>query len=766
MVGVNQELSRIRGAGTFALTRKLPSGALELSVKDVGALTLPLTAASAEALRKVARPARYGLREATVLDLSVRDAWEVPKSRIRIDQRAWKAKLAPELEQIRIALGLPDGTRLKAELHNLLIYGPGQFFAPHQDSEKSDAMIASLVVTLPSRFGGGALEIEHDGEKLVSRGSAKHLSLTAFFADCYHRVKPVTEGYRVSLTYHLLLEGEPAALVAPRPVAALTHAVRQFFETPVEKSWRKEPDPPPERLVYLLDHQYTQRSLRWEALKQDDALRAAALRQVAEELECEVFLALADVHETWDCVDEIDRRRWRRRGWDDHWDDEAPGSVAADTAGLSLTELIDNEVLLRHWVGSGGAKPPRGSSPVASEELCWTRASRDCEPFESEYEPYQGNWGNTVDRWYHRAAVVVWPRKLNFLLRARQDPDWALAELARSYRRGDAEAARANLEQLLSFWQRHRLGGDLPALLPRAFEVAAQVAEAERATALIAPFSMEDLTPAAVAPWLSVIGAHGATLGEQWLAQQQQGLEDFSGFDWLRELPALSAAFVEQSSPSGKELAKRLCDVQWRRFETHMERTVRRTPPLRLLATLEGHEATWLSLLGSSVLLDDHRLTSRILTALQDPARTGDPRHVANILRLAGDTVPALLPWLEPVRAHQLAEIRARLASAPRAPGNWSIEAALRCDCGVCAKLGNFLRAASERKLSWPLAKDGRQHIHQTLDHYALPVRHVTKRQGRPYTLMLEKTEALFERERAERAELEAAGTLLERLGC
>lgn len=765
MPDISVELSRIRGGGTFALTRNLPAAALDLSVKDVGAVPLPLTSASAEALRKVARPARYGLREKTVLDLSVRDAWEVPKSRIRIDQRAWKAKLSPELDRIRTALGLPAGTRLKAELHNLLIYGPGQFFAPHQDSEKSDAMIASLVVALPSRFRGGALEIEHDGETHISRGSAKQLSLTAFFADCYHRVKPVTDGYRVALTYQLLLEGEPKAVVPLKPAAALTEAVRQFFETPLSSSWRDEPLPPPERLVYLLNHQYTRRSLRWETLKQDDALRAAALREVAAEIDCEAFLALADVHETWDCVDEFDRGHWRRGDWNDAFDDEDQSDAHAAMAGLALTDLIDHEVLLRHWVAPGGAKAPRGSSSVASKELCWTRESRDCEPFESEYEPYQGNWGNTVDRWYHRAAVVLWPRELSFLLRARQDPKWALAELARRYRRGEVEAASAALAQLLSFWQRHRFGGEQQALLVRAFEVAAVVVDAESAAALMAPFSVEDLTAAAVQPWLSAIAAHGSALGEAWLAQQQEP-RDFDDFTWLRELPALCAAFIEQQSPAGMALARQLCATQWQRFEADVKHTVRCTPPRRLLEALEGQEATWLSLLGASVLLDDRRLSASILTALQDPARTGDPRHVVAILRLAVDTVPTLLPWLEPVRSHLLAEIRTRLASAPRAKGNWSIEVALRCDCKLCGRLGNFLHAAGERNLAWPLAAEGRQHIHKTLDDHELPVRHVTERQGRPYTLMLEKTEALFEIERTERADLQAAKRWLANFRC
>jgi hypothetical protein len=33
------------------------------------------------------------------------------------------------------------------------------------------------------------------------------------------------------------------------------------------------------------------------------------------------------------------------------------------------------------------------------------RVSVDLEPFESEHEGYTGNAGNTVEHWYHRAAV-------------------------------------------------------------------------------------------------------------------------------------------------------------------------------------------------------------------------------------------------------------------------------------------------------------------------------------------------------------------------
>jgi hypothetical protein len=62
-----------------------------------------------------------------------------------------------------------------------------------------------------------------------------------------------------------------------------------------------------------------------------------------------------------------------------------------------------------------------------------------------------------------------------------------------------------------------------------------------------------------------------------------------------------------------------------------------------------------------------------------------------------------------------------------------------------------FLEDKSLRAFEWPLAKQRRQHVHSRIDATELPVTHVTRRQGRPYTLVLNKTEALFDRERKAR---------------
>ena len=90
----------------------------------------------------------------------------------------------------------------------MLVYGKGQFFLPHQDSEKDDAMVGTLVVSLPSAHTGGELVIDHGGESDTYRASKEELTFVAFYADCRHEVTPVRSGYRVTLTFNLLSGNE------------------------------------------------------------------------------------------------------------------------------------------------------------------------------------------------------------------------------------------------------------------------------------------------------------------------------------------------------------------------------------------------------------------------------------------------------------------------------------------------------------------------------------------------------------------------------
>ncbi len=211
---IGELLGEIGARDSFTARRTAAADDLHLEVKGVGRLRFPISRKQAQQLCRIARPARYGRGEQTLLDKQVRDTWKIPKSRVKIDKRRWNRTLLPMLDAMRSSLGLPDGCRLKAELHSMLVYSPGQFFLPHQDSEKADEMVGTLVVTLPSAFKGGVMVVEHQGEKVTYRASRKPLTFIAFYADCHHQVRPVTDGYRIVLTYNLMLAGDGAAAEA------------------------------------------------------------------------------------------------------------------------------------------------------------------------------------------------------------------------------------------------------------------------------------------------------------------------------------------------------------------------------------------------------------------------------------------------------------------------------------------------------------------------------------------------------------------------
>ena len=227
---------------------RLPAEVLDLHVDGVGAVPLPVRAPLARKLIAASTPAHFGRGEETLLDAAVRDTGEITPGRVTLSGERWLTSLADALERLGTRLGVQDPRRLRAELHSLLVYGKGQFFAPHQDSEKHDDMVATLVVMLPSSHTGGELLISDQGDSKVYTGSTHELTFVAFYPDCRHEVLPVRSGWRVALTFNVLLDELPDAEPAG-PLEEVAALLREHFETPVHLPYRTRDGDPPQRLA-------------------------------------------------------------------------------------------------------------------------------------------------------------------------------------------------------------------------------------------------------------------------------------------------------------------------------------------------------------------------------------------------------------------------------------------------------------------------------------------------------------------------------------
>jgi hypothetical protein len=730
-----ERLARLLGdsepAGAFSAQLLVPAHLLQLEVSGVGPVRLPVRAPLAKKLIAVARPAMFGRGEQTLADGNVRDTWELTPNHITLGGPDWTALMDRALEHFRDELGLPWTSRLRAELHSMLVYGKGQFFLPHQDSEKHDAMLGTLVVLLPSTHTGGELVINHAGESETYRASKEELTLVAFYADCRHQITPVRSGYRVTLTFNLLSDAETSAQEAG-PATELVQCLTEHFTRPASPRYAVRDLDPPRRLVFLLDHEYTQRGLAWRRLKGADVKRAASVRAAAEQAGCEAVLALAEVKETWDAIPSDDEP------WNDYDEnDYDENDLGPDEDGdYELNGLIDDEITLGWWTTPDGSGGEPISLHVPDYEVCATTPSANLEPYQSEYEGYMGNYGNTVDRWYRRAAVVVWPRDRAFAARAEAGSQWALRELGERIEAGDLEDARAAAESLAPFWSTI---GARTELLGTALDVAAGLGVAETAAMLLEPFRVEILALEHAGGLAAVAGQYG----QEWTRDVIDGWfgpGHYYGTDrpeWINdELLGLCAALRTAGRP---EVALLLAAKAWHWMGDQLQFWTTTTSARGELCQRQ------LEMLSSPLVW--------LLEAADDTLRD----QITSALREYEDTVlECLMPALRLTPARRVVgfdavardcarRLGAILARPPRDEDDWSIAWA-GCGCDLCDTLRAFLGSQSRRAFEWPLKTDGRRHVHSRIDSAELPVRHQTQRQGRPYTLVLTKTEELFTR--------------------
>ncbi|MGP3921081.1 2OG-Fe(II) oxygenase [Nonomuraea sp. 10N515B] len=738
----------------FSVCRKLTKTDLSVVVDGVGPLRFPISDEQAVQLRGLSRRARFGRGEQTLADPEVRDTWEIPKELVRVE---WTEAFAAVLDGMRQELGLPPHCKLTPDLHSMLLYETGQFFVAHQDSEKNDAMVATLVVTLPSAHTGGELVVEHQGQTKKYRGLKTAVSLVAFYADCRHQVLPVKTSNRVALTYNLLLTGDSQDTAAEHPlVSDLAACLHAHFTTPVVLPYSHRRGDPPARLAYLLDHEYTARGLSWSRLKGSDAARSALLRAAAERADCEVTLALAEIQETWDAYDpDEDEDAWYGVHEDEDPDDyEDSGS--ADDGQYVLQDLIGTSTTLAHWIGPETGRLEDISLDLSDAEVAATTPTADITPYSSEYEGYMGNYGNTLDRWYRRAALVIWPRSQGFASRAEASPEWALDELTAITRAGEIAEAREAARSLESFWHAAGRYADQTEFLGKALEAARELDDAEIAAMLLRPFELGRLVPGHGPAFAGLAARYGDTWIDGLLRDWSKGWRPGSyglaqaPLEWLENLPRLCTALSLEGRAS-ITAACRIVDLSWTMFAGQVG------PALD--GPLTSRREEWLTAFGapcSGIIAAAAQLGSTgVLEGAHKLARTDGERALVLALATLRAAGPQRAGFGE--LAISCAErIQTSLAQPQRAPGDWSIALPTGCACGLCEVLGSFLQHPERRAFDWPLAKDNRRHVHARLDDAELPVRHETRRQGRPYTLVLTKTEALFERERLTRARHEA----------
>ena len=276
----------------LSLKVRLPTAEEDEAWREFSLSDLPI-----DELRKYCKPAPFGdLKEMkTVVDSEVRLAYEVESNSFIIEESSTSRtrEIIPEVLVIRgrIEDTLTPGRHIKLDRYKLNVYSEGGFFKPHVDSPSGDDMIGTLVLCLPSPHKGGELCVNHDGIQHVfdfsqHSGDRSRIQWAAFYSDCLHEVKPVTEGHRITIIYKITVpekERHKSRLWGIEP----RYPVDEHFETSAEspsltanslakvnseletiRQWQGKGSP--SRVGFLLMHKYVSKGLQPHLLKGED----------------------------------------------------------------------------------------------------------------------------------------------------------------------------------------------------------------------------------------------------------------------------------------------------------------------------------------------------------------------------------------------------------------------------------------------------------------------------------------------------------------
>ena len=730
----------------FQTSGQLPAIDPKLTVNGLGLLKFPLKPAAVKKLKTTSQLAPYGQGTKTLIDPTVRNTLELDPSRFQLGDD-WQQMIAEITHKIGNDLGL-NGELLEPHIYKLLIYERGGFFLPHRDSEKLDRMVASLIVVLPNPFDGGELNVSHAGESRRFEFSKAKRSTApeyvAFYADCEHEIKRVTRGLRICLAYNLVLKPQVVPKVKPTTNDPLIQAIQNWI---IVK--------PTEPLIFALDHHYTAKGLSQDLLKGADRPLAEAVLAAAEQTQCVALLTQIERHATYSAYDDSDDYYGRSRR-------------SRKSDGYTIEELIDQEFHGAEWTDPTGEKQPWESLPLDPSAVVCRTPFEDWVPTQEEYEGYTGNAGNTLDRWYHRTALVIWPRAKHYEILATTGSHNTipmlksmLSKLKKTPKRQQEQAyldcaalARGIIKGWPVRWASHAssslqeyekryndfpdylltLGDhELTKLFLKRLNLCDEMTPIDSlVVAACQQHGWDSLSTELQAFFLPKVDTH--------YAQRSQLM--------LRDTEWLLALASEPSVDDAKmKLVGSLCDLAVKFYcnNTYEGWKYRRgTGPVMAEQLLPV-------LLQTLLLMQKTEQISRVIERIRSfPEPFSHQTSQVPALKILvpwcqyqlGEIPPSIANWLGLVRG----ELIAATKTAPQPPSDWTRPAEVTCKCKNCNRLKTFLADGTVETDRLTAAEYDRDHVLHQISRDQLDVSTTLSKQGRPYTLIMSKTQGSYER--------------------
>jgi hypothetical protein len=521
-----------------------------------------------------------------------------------------------------------------------------------------------------------------------------------------------------------------------------------------------------------------------DKLKGVDRARAEVLFEAAEQAGWVAHLALVTLWQSGSAeggdYDYSSYRSGRRRWYDE---DEEDDDYEEDASDYEMGEIYDERLSINHWTDRRGNMVALGEIQLDEDEIVSDQALEEWDPSDEEFEGYTGNAGMTLDRWYHRAAVVIWPREGHFDVLSGAGTEAAIGGLdamvaqlkqtPKARRDEQRKTCREFAAAIIESWQPEPPGyysvdtsdetdrSVFPALLQ-------QLDDPEMVRRFLANVMPCDGGVRLDKSFPAFCRRHGWPSFE---AELTAVISAASAATISRNIALLQTLCMNRDKNAERiALCRRLADravVSLINFDDQPAENDWQINRIDRPALLSSLVKSMLAVAAEQPLA---RLIEHVLSRNDKYDLTDS--HLAAIFALEKWLVGklaaphrAISRWLAECRS----ALESRVAQVPSKPTDYRRPAKLSCSCSDCRELTSFLAKADESVHRFPVRKDRRRHLHQIIGRHQCDLTHVTERRGSPYTLVCTKTTASYDAARQiherDKENLTRLKTLEEKIG-
>ena len=381
-------------------------------------------------------------------------------------------------------------------------------------------------------------------------------------------------------------------------------------------------------------------------------------------------------------------------------------------------------------------------------------------------EGYMGNYGPSLDRWYHRAALVVWPKKYKYSILVQAGPTASVSELSsltKKMRQAKHREKATLLQECQSFahaiiahgkFESTEKNKPIASMLKLIPDLQDDVLAKDFLQTIFSRSLYGDEGKSLVV-FLDAIG--WKNVEQELMAVFEQSTQ--SACKMVQLLEGMYTSLAEnkntkstQSTTQKLSILKSLAD----RLANNIESWDKTSRDHYYFGYGDSANKTYMERIELIISLIERCFSLFKIQALnslvQYFANTEKhyPLHGVLIPILehygkSADQIDQTNPAVKYLISLILTTLKNHTEKPIQIPRHWKMKADWQCECKDCLMLKEFLHDAKEKTLQVKMGKERRKHMHRTIDQHVIDLSHETIRQGSPFTLVFEKNRKSFE---------------------